>query len=75
MLASSRGSKRSRASSLLRQVSFGTPEHVEARRSLSLLDWFLPVDPGLIPDNSIPREFVGGSILAEFDPWQPPPPA
>jgi hypothetical protein len=30
------------------------------------------VDPGLIPDNSILREFLGGSILAEFTPWQRP---
>jgi hypothetical protein len=25
----------------------------------------------LIPDNSILREFLGGSILSEFTPWQP----
>jgi uridine kinase len=60
------------AEPLLRQVAFGTPEHVEAKRLLSLLEWFLPVDPGLIPDNSILREFVGSSILTDFDPWQPP---
>lgn len=60
------------AEPLLRQVTFGTPEHVEAKRLLSLLEWFLPLDPGLIPDNSILREFLGGSILSEFDPWKPP---
>jgi len=60
------------AEPLLRQVTFGTPEHVEAKRLLSLLEWFLPLDPGLIPDNSILREFLGGSILTEFVPWKPP---
>jgi hypothetical protein len=30
------------------------------------------VDIDLIPDNSILREFIGGSILQEFVPWQPP---
>jgi uridine kinase len=58
------------AEPLLRQVAFGTTEHVEAKRLLRFLEWFVPVDPGLIPDNSILREFLGGSILAEFTPWQ-----
>jgi len=58
------------AEPLLRQVTFGTPEHIEAKRLLRFLEWFLPVDPGLIPDNSILREFLGGSILTEFTPWQ-----
>jgi len=26
----------------------------------------------LIPDNSIMREFIGGSILEEFNPWPAP---
>jgi len=60
------------AEPLLRQVTFGTPEHIEAKRLLRFLEWFLPVDPGLIPDNSILREFLGGSILTEFTPWQRP---
>jgi uridine kinase len=59
------------AEPLLRQVTFGTTEHVEAKRLLRLLEWFEPIDPGLIPDNSILREFLGGSILSEFTPWQP----
>ncbi|MGA9534259.1 MAG: nucleoside kinase [Anaerolineales bacterium] len=59
------------AEPLLRQVTYGTDEHVEAKRLLALLRWFLPIDPSLIPDNSILREFVGGSILREFSPWQP----
>lgn len=61
-----------RAEPLLRQVTFGTPEHVEAKRLLSFLEWFLPVTDALIPDNSILREFIGGSILSDFTVWQPP---
>lgn len=60
------------AEPLLLQVPFATPEHVEAKRLLAFLEWFLPVDPNLIPDNSILREFTGASILQEFVPWQPP---
>ncbi len=60
------------AEPLLRQVAFGSEEHVEAKRLLAFLEWFLPLDQDLIPDNSILREFIGGSILREFAPWQPP---
>jgi uridine kinase len=58
------------AEPLLRQVPFGTPEHVEAKRLLAFLEWFLPIDTVAIPDNSILREFIGGSILREFTPWR-----
>jgi uridine kinase len=57
------------AEPLLRQVQFGTPEYIEAKRLLAFLEWFLPVDSELIPDNSIEREFIGGSILKEFQLW------
>ena len=57
------------AEPLIRQVTFGTEEHVEAKRLLTFLDWFIPIDTRLIPDNSIMREFIGGSILEEFNPW------
>jgi uridine kinase len=60
------------AEPLLRQVPFGTEEHIEAKRLLSFLEWFIPLDPELIPDNSILREFLGGAILQKFVPWQPP---
>jgi uridine kinase len=58
------------AEPLLRQVPFGTPEYIEAKRLLAFLQWFLPVDPELIPDNSILREFIGGSILQHFRLWE-----
>ncbi|MGQ9600825.1 MAG: nucleoside kinase [Anaerolineae bacterium] len=51
---------------LLRQVERGTPAYVEAKRLLAFLEWFEPLAPDLVPDNSILREFVGGSILEDF---------
>jgi uridine kinase len=56
---------------LLRQVPYGTLEYVESKRLLAMLEWFLPIDTSLIPDNSILREFIGGSILSEFRLWEP----
>ena len=50
-------------------MEHGTPEFVEARRLLSFLEWFLPVDADEVPDNSILREFVGGSNLKDFKIW------
>jgi uridine kinase len=55
---------------LLRQVPYGTPEYIEAKRLFKFLQWFLPIDPSLIPDNSILREFIGESILQDFKIWQ-----
>ncbi len=54
---------------LLRQVPYGTMEYVEAKRLLAFLDWFLPINTELIPDNSILLEFVGGSIFNDFKLW------
>lgn len=54
---------------LLRQVPFGKPEYVEAKRLLAFLEWFLPLESDLIPDNSILREFIGNSILRDFTIW------
>ena len=58
------------AEPLLRQISFGSPEYLEAKRLLAFLNWFLPIDSGLIPDNSILREFIGNSILEDFNLWK-----
>jgi uridine kinase len=57
------------AEPVLRQVPYGCPEHVEAKRLLSLLDWVLPIDRELVPDNSLLREFLGGSILKDLRAW------
>ncbi len=59
------------AEPLLRQVPYRSEEHIEAKRLLALLEWMLPLDTNLIPDNSILREFMGSSILREYSPWQP----
>ena len=58
------------AEPILRQVPHGTPEYIEAKRLLAFLEWFLPVELDLIPDNSLLREFVGGSILKDFTVWK-----
>lgn len=55
---------------LLRQVPYGSLEYVEAKRLLAMLEWFLPIDNQMIPDNSILREFIGGSILKDFTLWE-----
>jgi uridine kinase len=58
------------ADPLLRQVPHGTPEYIEAKRLLAFLEWFLPVKTDYIPDDSIIREFIGGSILQDFKIWK-----
>lgn len=59
---------RTMAEPLLRQVEPGVPEYIEARRLLTFLEWFHPGDPALVPENSILREFIGGSVVADFVP-------
>jgi len=54
----------------LRQVPYGSLEYIEAKRLLKFLQWFLPIEQNLIPDDSILREFIGGSILTDFKIWQ-----
>jgi uridine kinase len=58
------------AEPLLRQVPHGTSEYIEAKRLLAFLEWFLPVEMDLVPDNSILREFIGGSNLRDFRVWK-----
>jgi uridine kinase len=58
------------AEPLLRQVQHGTPEYIEAKRLLAFLEWFLPLDISLVPQTSIVREFIGGSILKNFTIWK-----
>ncbi|MBS3784532.1 MAG: nucleoside kinase, partial [Anaerolineae bacterium] len=56
------------AEPLLLQVKPSSPRRVEVKRLLALLQWFEPCGPELIPDNSILREFIGGSILRDYTP-------
>lgn len=51
------------AEPLLFQIPEDSPEAAEARRLLKFFDYFLSVDSGSIPNNSILREFVGGSCF------------
>jgi len=56
---------------LLLQVQPFTPAHVEANRLLSFLKWVQPLaldQMNLIPDTSLLREFIGGSILDDYHP-------
>jgi uridine kinase len=56
---------------LLLQIEYGTQAHIEAKRLLSFLYWVQPMSEAqraLIPDTSILREFIGGSILANYVP-------
>lgn len=65
---------KSLATPILLQVEPETPERVEANRLLAFLQWFSPVpaeDVANIPSDSILREFIGGSIMENFEPWLP----
>lgn len=57
------------AEPLLLQVRPDDPDYLEANRLISLLQWFRPAPPDPVPDNSILREFIGGSMLESFSPW------
>ena len=47
-------------------------DFLEANRLLSFLQWFRPARQTVVPENSILREFVGGSVLAGFHLWGTP---
>ncbi len=51
------------AEPLLFGIDRDAPEYVEAKRLLKFLDYFLPVPSEEIPNNSLLREFVGGSTF------------
>jgi len=56
---------------LLMQVEPGTPPHIESNRLLSFLRWVQPfteTQERRIPDTSLLREFIGGSILDAYHP-------
>jgi len=58
---------KSLAEPLLRQTDNLSAHYNEARRLLAFLEWFQPCPPDFIPDNSILREFIGNSILRDFE--------
>lgn len=47
---------------LLEQIDNTHSEYSEARRLITLLKYFEPMDGSLIPNNSLIKEFIGGSI-------------
>ena len=51
------------AEPLLFCVDRNSPEYVEAKRLLKFLDYFLGADCQSVPNNSILREFIGGSCF------------
>ena len=51
------------AEPLLFGIKKGEPEYLEANRLLKFLDYFVAVPSEEIPNNSILREFIGGSCF------------
>lgn len=51
------------AEPLLFDIPNDIPEYLEAKRLLKFLDYFLGVDSRNIPNNSLLREFIGGSCF------------
>ena len=59
------------AEPLLLQVEQGTPERLEANRLMAFLQWFEPLpesDLRYVTNDSLLREFIGGSVLETFHP-------
>ena len=54
------------AEPLLKRIKREEPEYSEAQRMLSFLKYFDPIyDEYIIPNNSILREFIGGSVIVK----------
>jgi len=51
------------AEPLLREIDRSCREYSEAKRLLEFLGNFLPIDHDEIPNNSLIREFIGGSVF------------
>ena len=51
------------AEPLLFSIQKGEPEYFEAKRLLKFLEYFLTIPNDDLPNNSLCREFVGGSIF------------
>jgi uridine kinase len=52
------------AEPLLFNVGQNEPEYYEAKRLLKFLEYFVGVDTASVPNNSLLREFVGGSCFS-----------
>jgi uridine kinase len=51
------------AEPLLFGISKDEPEYTEAKRLLKFFEYFVPVPSEAVPNNSILREFIGGSCF------------
>lgn len=51
------------AEPLLFEIGPDEPEYLEAKRLLKFLEYFVALDPKVVPNNSICREFIGGSYF------------
>ena len=51
------------AEPLLFQIPKDAPEYFEAKRLLKFLEYFVALDPKVVPNNSLCREFIGGSFF------------
>ena len=50
---------------LLKEIDNSNPEYSEAKKLLSMLEYFNSVPSEFVPSNSLLREFIGGSIFYE----------
>ncbi|NMA95395.1 MAG: nucleoside kinase [Clostridiales bacterium] len=50
---------------LLREISKDSPHYIEANRLRKFMKYFVELKPDDIPNNSIMREFIGGSCFEE----------
>lgn len=57
------GALKQYAEPLLYSIKPGEPEYFEAKRMLKFLEYFVGIDPVNVPNNSICREFIGGSYF------------
>ena len=55
------------AEPLLFRISHGTAEYAEARRLIKFLDYFQGVSSEEVPQTSILREFIGGSVYEHME--------
>ena len=50
---------------LLEEIDSSHPEYSEAKRLIGMLKYFKPIPGEYVPQNSLLREFIGGSIFEE----------
>jgi uridine kinase len=56
------------AEPMLHQVDRKSPRYMEVKRLLAFLSWVRGTSAEYVPDDSLLREFIGGSILETYTP-------